>query len=330
MLVRASGSISVYPRRGTYQLICETLTLAGQGNLLLMIEERKRKLAAEGLFDPERKRSLPLLPARVAVVTSPTGAAIRDILRVLARRAAGVDVVVLPAPVQGEGAAERLAAQIRTAGTYRLGDVIIVGRGGGSLEDLMPFYEEVTARAVAESPIPVISAVGHEVDFALTDLAADVRAPTPSAAAELVSASRLDLLRRVAELTSGLRSEVSSRVQRARDLLQQFTADSLQRSFRTLLQPRIQRVDDAREDLIYAVRERLRDARHRLELRVGALEGVSPLGILERGYAVVRRSDNGAVLRTTAGVAKGDLLNVRLHRGRLTSKVEEIQDHEEL
>lgn len=199
MLVRASGNISVYAKRGNYQIICQTLALSGQGDLLVLLEERKKRLAAEGLFDRDRKQPLPMLPGKVVVVTSPTGAAIRDILNVLRRRAAGIDLIVLPTLVQGDEAGPRIAHQIETANRYHLGDVLILTRGGGSLEDLLPFYDEVVVRAVAASEIPVISAVGHEIDIALSDLAADMRAPTPSAAAELVSSSRLDLLRRVQE-----------------------------------------------------------------------------------------------------------------------------------
>ena len=208
MLVKATGSVSVYARRGNYQLICESLIKAGEGDILAMLEARKQKLAAEGLFDLDRKKPLPLFPATVAVVTSPTGAAIRDILRILRRRNAGIDVVILPTPVQGDGADERIARAIEIANTHRLGDVIIVGRGGGSLEDLMPFSSEVVVRAIAGSRIPVISAVGHETDVTLSDLVADVRAPTPSAAAEIVAASRVELISRVRGLPVGVEKAI--------------------------------------------------------------------------------------------------------------------------
>ncbi len=215
--VVVEGNISVYGKRGTYQVVCESMKDDGTGDILLILEERKRRLAAEGLFDQARKRPLPMMPSRVAVVTSPTGAAIRDILNVLRRRNSGLNLVVLPAAVQGDGAAEAIARQIETANLHRLGDVLIVGRGGGSLEDLLPFSEERVVRAVAASRIPVISAVGHEVDVALSDLAADLRAPTPSAAAELVSGSRDDLLRRVRDLESGIRRTLEQRIDRIDD-----------------------------------------------------------------------------------------------------------------
>ena len=323
MLVRARGAISVYERRGNYQLICESLSQSGQGNLLLLLEERKQRLAREGLFAAERKRPLPLLPRRVAVVTSPTGAAIRDIIHVLGRRSAGVDLIVLPAPVQGEGAAERIAAQIQVANRYRLADVLIVGRGGGSLEDLLPFYEEVTVRAVAASEIPVISAVGHEVDVALCDLAADVRAPTPSAAAELVSASRDELLRRVHDRRAAMEHTVRQRLEHVRTLLGQFAEDSLRRSFEQLLQPRLQRFDDARVALAEAARRRLRDLRHALQLAVQDLRGASPLAILARGYAVVTLCENGEVVRQAGQAGVGEQIDIRLHEGRLGAEVKE-------
>ena len=183
--VIVSGSLSVYEQRGSYQIIVETMELAGEGAILKMLEERKQKLAREGLFDRDRKRPLPFFPLRIAVITSPTGAALRDILTVLSRRNRRVSVTVLPAPVQGAEAAPVLVRQLETANRYKLGELIIIGRGGGSLEDLLPFSDEAVVRAVAASEIPVISAVGHEIDWALTDFAADVRAPTPSAAAEL-------------------------------------------------------------------------------------------------------------------------------------------------
>jgi exodeoxyribonuclease VII large subunit len=330
MKVRARGNLSVYPKRGNYQLICENLLLAGEGNLLQTIEERKRRLAAEGLFDPARKRPLPLFPARVAVVTSPTGAAIRDILRVLKRRAAGIDVVVLPALVQGQGAAEQIAAQIEVANRFDMADVLIVGRGGGSLEDLLPFSEEITVRAVAASRIPVISAVGHEVDTALTDLAADVRAPTPSVAAEMVSASREDLARKVRVAFETLRRDMQQRLARARMILEQFAPESLERNFRLLVQPLMQRLDDARAALAQGVRTRARDARHRHELATHDLIAASPLAILERGYAVVTRQDTGEVVRSAESVGPGDELSLRVAKGRIDADVKETHPDAQL
>ena len=330
MLVTATGSISVYARRGNYQLICESLTRAGQGDILAMLEQRKRALAAEGLFDASRKRPLPRLPSRIAVVTSPTGAAVRDILRVLRRRNAGMDVVIIPTPVQGEGADEKIAQAIEAASRWKLGEVIIVGRGGGSLEDLLPFSSEIVVRAIAASTVPVISAVGHETDVTLSDLAADIRAPTPSAAAEMVAASSAELLAQVAGLQSFLQSALLGRLERIRLLLGQFTPENLERNIRLLLQPSLQRLDDAREGINIGFQGKLADARHRFELASRQIESYSPLAVLQRGYAVVMEEKSRIVLLSALGVKTGDGLDIRLAQGRVRATVEETHADEKL
>ncbi len=330
VLARARGAVSVYPKRGNYQLICESLKRAGEGDILALLEERKRKLAAEGLFDQGRKVPLPLFPSRIAVVTSPTGAVIRDILRVLKRRSAGIDVVILPTLVQGEGADERIARQLEIANRCSLGDVIIVARGGGSLEDLLPFSSEAVVRAIAASAIPVISAVGHETDYTLADLAADVRAPTPSAAAEIVSATRAELLSRVQRLAADMENTVYQRLERARLLLGQFAPDNLERSFRLLAQPVTVRLDDACAGLMESLRGIVRERRHRMELASGLLLSCSPLEILGRGYAVVTHERTGKVLTDPGRVPVGDLVRVRLAQGGLTAAVKETYAGEKL
>ncbi|MBN2051482.1 MAG: exodeoxyribonuclease VII large subunit [Spirochaetales bacterium] len=325
-LVIAGGSISVYAPRGTYQIICDTLEGAGEGDILAALEERKRRLAGEGLFDPAKKKRLPLMPQRVAVITSPTGAALRDILRVTKRRNAGLDILILPAPVQGEGAAEKIAAQIRRANRYNLGDVIIVGRGGGSLEDLLPFSHEEVVRAIAASEIPVISAVGHETDQCLADLAADLRAPTPSAAAEMVTALQDDMRERVRELRHAVTAALQGSVERTRLLLDRFKPQALEMNFRVLLQPFLIRFDDAKEDLVRALRDLAVEKRHRLDLAVRELEGASPLNILRKGYAVVSDEETGRILTRAEDTADGRRLHVRLHQGALKTRVEEIME----
>jgi exodeoxyribonuclease VII large subunit len=329
-LVQASGGVSVYARRGSYQLICESLMRAGEGDILALLEQRKRALAAEGLFDEQRKRALPLYPSRVAVVTSPTGAAVRDILRILGRRNAGIDVVILPAPVQGEGADERIARQIETANRFTMADVLIVGRGGGSLEDLLPFSSERVVRAIAASRIPVISAVGHETDVTLADFAADVRAPTPSAAAELVAASRAELASRVGAFESEISSSLRRRLERVRLLLSQFTGENLARAVRLFLQPVLQRFDEARGELSRAMVDAVKGKAHRLALASRELASCSPLDILERGYAVVSLERTGRVLLSAERVKKGDGLRIRLARGGLRAVTEETYAGEKL
>ena len=322
-LVKATGSISVYAMRGSYQLVCESLAKAGEGDLLARLEETKRRLAAEGLFELARKKPLPLFPARVAVVTSPTGAAVRDILRILRRRSAGVNVVIVPTLVQGEGADRSIAHAIETADRLRLGDVIIVGRGGGSLEDLLPFSSEVVVRAIAAAETPVISAVGHETDTTLSDLAADVRAPTPSAAAELVAAPRAELLGRVASARGSMMDSVRQRMERVRLLLAPFAPENLERNLRLLVQPASQRVDDAWDELSTAFRGLLTATRHRLQLCSRELGSYSPLDILARGYAVVTHDATGRVLLSPDPAHAGDSLSIRLSRGGIRAVVED-------
>ena len=325
MLVRAEGSLSVYAARGQYQLVCENLIRAGQGDILALLEERKRRLAAEGLFDEERKRPLPRFPERVGVVTSPTGAAIRDILNVLGRRTTGIRVVILPAAVQGADAPAEIARQIRTANRYRMADVLIVGRGGGSLEDLLAFSDEGVVRAVAESEIPVISAVGHEIDWALSDFAADLRAPTPSAAAELVSESRDRMADLAASFGSALMEEIRRRLERTRAVISLFDPESLELRFRRVLQPRLQRFDDLKEALILGMRDSLTRSRHRFDLAALSLNSASPQAILARGYAVVRKADSGKAVRDSRELSPRDRINVQFARGSSAAVIEESE-----
>jgi len=323
MVVKAAGSVSVYAKRGSYQLICESLVKAGEGDILAMLEELKQKLAAEGLFDADRKKSLPLFPSRIAVVTSPTGAAVRDILRILRRRNAGIDVVIIPTPVQGEGADEGIARAIELANRHALGEVIIIGRGGGSLEDLLPFSSERVVRAIAASELPVISAVGHETDVTLSDFAADIRAPTPSAAAELVAAPRAELLARVGGLQSMLERDMRQRLEKVRLLLGQFASENLERNVRIFLQPVAQRVDYAAEALLQGFRGVAMGCRHRFELASRELASYSPVAILSRGYAVVTHERTGAILLSPKTVRPGDALSIKLSEGGMRATVED-------
>ncbi len=323
MLVHATGSLSVYEARGTYQIIVDGMQLAGTGDILRIIEERKRRLAAEGLFDAERKRQLPAIPSRVAVVTSPTGAAVRDIVQIIRRRNPGLDVTVLPAAVQGAGAAESIARQIEIANLHRLGDVLIVGRGGGSLEDLLPFSEEIVVRAVVASEIPVVSAVGHEIDWSLCDFAADLRAPTPSAAAELVCPRSADLSSRITSSVNSLVSSVSSRVERVRLALSQFAPESLELRFRRIEQPLLLRFDDAKEALLESLSGRVREFRHRVEVLTEKLEGSNPTAILGRGYSVVRDGETRAIIASAGQTGPGRAIEILLAKGRISARVEE-------
>ncbi|MDR3200145.1 MAG: exodeoxyribonuclease VII large subunit, partial [Spirochaetales bacterium] len=237
----------------------------------------------------------------------------------------GVHVVILPAPVQGEGAEEIIAAQIRRANRYGMADVLIIGRGGGSLEDLLPFSGEEVVRAVAESRIPVISAVGHEVDIALSDYAADFRAPTPSAAAEAVSAAREELLRRVQECRSGIQDALLYRAEKIRLLLDRFTPGSLEQQFQILLQPVLFRLDDAKESLVAASKLYAAENRGRLNLARATLESCSPLDILKRGYSIVRLSRPGKVVKSASGLAAGNEILIHFHEGEADATVKEVR-----
>jgi exodeoxyribonuclease VII large subunit len=324
MLLRIRGSLSVYAPRGTYSIVCEEMEIAGAGEILAMLEKRKQRLASEGLFDIERKRSLPRFPEVVGVVSSPTGAAVRDILNILARRAAGLRVIILPSPVQGEEAASLIAARIRQANQWRIADVLIVGRGGGSLEDLLPFSDEEVVRAVAESEIPVVSAVGHEIDQALCDFAADLRAPTPSAAAELVSENFCAIQDAIRTMSEGLKNVIRTRLERARLLLKPFDPHDLEYRFRAILQPRLIRFDDAKDELIDAISEKCIRLRNRVALAGAVIEAGSPLAAMERGFSVV--TDNaGKVVTNSANIKKGDKLMIRPLKGTIHAVAESVE-----
>lgn len=332
--VTVRGSVSVYAARGQYQLIVQSAKKSGIGDILAMLEERKRRLAAEGLFDLERKKALPRFPSRVGVVTSPSGAAFRDILNVLGRRSSSTDILLFPAPVQGEDAAQIIAARIRQANLFRLVDVLIVGRGGGAPEDLLAFSEESVVRAVAESKIPVISAVGHEIDWALTDFAADVRAPTPSAAAELVAESRETLLRETAQFQAELVASVHSRIEYVRMALASFSPEDVESRFMRIFMPAARRFDDAKEDLISEIKTRLSAAGHRLLLSDTSLELASPEAVLKRGYSIIRKSNvpdgsgqhagQGMIVRSSSEISPDESLDITFSSGSARVEVREV------
>lgn len=326
--VRCSGSLSVYAPQGNYQIIVSAMELSGTGNILQMLEERKRALAAEGLFDSSRKKNLPAFPRTLGVVTSPTGAAIRDILNVTKRRNRSVNVTVLPAIVQGEGAAQTIVRMIEIANFYDLCDVLIVGRGGGSLEDLLPFSEENVVRAVAASHIPVISAVGHEIDWAICDYAADRRAPTPSAAAEMAVPLLSDIQQGISERRQELLSNITNRIQQARLLIRGFNPENLEIRFRNIQQPLLNRFAAARENLEKNMTDYIKNMRTRIAGSVTVLENASPREILKRGYSMVTTQD-GTVIHRASQVSEGSTVRIFPAEGEITATVIKSQEKKE-
>jgi exodeoxyribonuclease VII large subunit len=367
MEVLIRGKVTLYEGRGQYQIVADSMETVGAGALQQQFEKLKSQMQAEGLFSPERKRPIPSFPKRIALVTSPTGAAVRDMLNVLARRYRGGEILVIPCAVQGDKAPGEIVAALASLNRLREIDVAIVGRGGGSIEDLWAFNDERVARAIVASRVPIISAVGHEIDFTIADFVADLRAPTPSAAAELVSQSAGELSQRIARLRQALRLAVWRRLNEAkihcthvvrrlidpRRTLQEAIwrcdelRDRLERSMRMMIEARRSRTQVLRAELgdpsrLIAERRWVwRDLRARLQsseaalrtkklervrLAMGVLDSLSPLRVLDRGYAVVR-SSQGVALRSSQQVRVGDEVKVRLAVGQLTAQVK-ATEHE--
>lgn len=369
VLVR--GRVGLYEPRGSFQIIVDRLEPAGLGALQAALEQLQGRLRAEGLFEAGRKRPLPLLPRRIGVVTSPRGAAIRDFLRVLGRRFANLDVIVAPARVQGEGSAEEVAAAIRDLNRLGGVEVIVVTRGGGSLEDLWTFNEEIVARAIAASGVPVISAIGHEIDVTISDLVADLRAPTPSAAAEMVVRSKQELADRIAALRARLAGSMRLRIAAASARLEMAGSDRALAALRGRLRDMMLRIDELTAGIEGHLSREVLQARHRLEIlrhrmtplrlaeRLAArraagaaigrrlqaamlarlrasrdraagygerLTALSPLAVLSRGYAICQAAPGGAIVKEASGVHRGDLIEIRLHRGRLDCEVKEVRN----
>lgn len=319
MKVVAAGGITVYPPRGAYQLDCRSIIPLGQGELQLAFERLKARLQAEGLFDVERKRPLPLFPNMIGVVTSPKGAALRDILTTLARRMPSVRVVLFPALVQGAGAAGEIALGIERLNARPDIDLLIVGRGGGSLEDLWAFNEEPVARAIAASRIPVISAVGHEIDFTIADFTADVRAATPTAAAEIAVRNREDVLNVIENARDRLDRSMGRRLQRMHERLNAvMRSRGLHRPL-DLLRDREQQTDELMRRADAAIRGRLRatgDQLHRIEASLRALD---PAAVLNRGYAIVERE--GVPVSDSAALEPEEEVTLRMRDGSRRAKI---------
>ena len=323
--VQCTGRLTVYPARGNYQILITRMTVSGEGAILKMIEERKRRLAAEGLFDEAKKKPLPPFPQTIGIITSPTGAALRDILQIMRRRNKCVSAIVFPSLVQGDGAAESIVHQIKNANALKKCDVLIVGRGGGSLEDLLPFSDENVVRAIAESEIPVISAVGHEIDWALSDFAADKRAPTPSAAAELAVPQLSDILNMILFYKNELHQNIDSHVKNAKLMIQSFSPENLELKFRSIEQPLLQRFDYMKDEIYDGMIQKIRDARVLIENFRLILENASPQAIFERGYSMVRDKNTQQIIRDGKQAAIGAEIEIIPAKGKIIARVEERQ-----
>lgn len=324
MKVIVFGSLSVYEARGDYQLIAEEVEPKGIGALQLQFQQLKEKLQKEGLFDERYKVPIPFLPTRIGVVTSPTGAAIQDILNIARRRFQNVEIIINPVKVQGADAKDEIAAAIRQFNELKNIDVMIVGRGGGSLEDLWPFNEEVVARAIFESEIPVISAVGHEIDFTISDFVADFRAPTPSAAAELVIPKKEDLAKLINTETTRLNNAMAGLLASLKEKLRSLQGAYVLRQPLNYIIQQEQRIDDLRKDMSVRMGHLMDMYGEKFNRILSKLEVLSPVSILKRGYSITSKLPEGDIVKDIKSLKTGDVVETRLGTGKFKSRVEEI------
>jgi len=326
MKVFALGNITVYEKSGQYQLNVIRLHPVGIGELELAFQQLKERLYNEGLFDEAHKKPIPEYPEAIGVVTSPTGAAIRDIIKIIQRRAPSVKIILNPVRVQGEGAAEEIALAIKDFNDYKKIDLLIVGRGGGSLEDLWAFNEEIVARAIYDSKIPIISAVGHEVDFTIADFTADLRAPTPSAAAELAVKNRIEVLKEVRNLFKTLVStqrlildDYKSRVLLAKE------SYGFKKSV-DLIAQRAQRTDELLKSLLKEIKKYFDSKKKSLSLVLGKLNALSPLSVLERGFSLTRKLPRMEIVKDAGSLRLKDQIEVRFFKGKVEAEVKKVEE----
>jgi len=321
LLARVRGNITTYDKQSKYQLMAREVHPAGQGPLQLAFEQLKKKLQTEGLFDPARKRPIPALPQKIAVVTSPTGAAIRDILSILKRRYANLHIIIAPVKVQGAGSKEEIAQAIEDLNdNFPDIDVMLVGRGGGSTEDLWAFNEEIVARAIAGSKIPVISCVGHETDFTIADFVADLRAATPSAAAELVVKSKVELAANIAGLERRLLQSLRIYYENLSGKFRRLASSRALVNPLFLLERPVQRLDTAVEALFAGAADKIRRSNEKLNLQREKLKALSPFFPLKKGYAIVKNA-GGKAVKKAAGLRAGDRLSLQFAEGRAEAEV---------
>ena len=325
MKVLAMGRITVFPRDGAYQLYCSDVTPDGVGDLYVAFEQLKRKLSSEGLFDAQYKKPLPPFPHRIAIITSGAGAAIMDMLRILGKRYPLSKVVILPVRVQGAEAPAEIAGAIRYANKYQIADVIITGRGGGSMEDLWAFNDERVARAIFASEIPVVSAVGHEPDVTIADYVADLRAATPSNAAELAVPDRQELQKKLQMMQASMQQSVQKSVKLGRQRLSALAEKRVLQSPLNYLEDRRVLLDFLSTRLQAAEQKTLHESKQRFVRLTAALDAMSPLKVLSRGYSMVT-NEAGAVISCAADVRENETIRVSFSSGSLTARVEQIQE----
>lgn len=326
MKVLALGQVTVYEKRGNYQFDVLTMKPLGVGELQLAYDQLKKALREQGLFDEQFKKPIPKFPEKVGIVTSPTGAAIRDIVNIIHRRFPAVDLILRPTLVQGEGSAADIAAAIKEFNEYAEVDVIIIGRGGGSLEDLWAFNEEVVAHAIFQSKIPIISAVGHEIDFCISDFVADLRAPTPSAAAELVVPDSAELKQRIQFLISRIYQKVAEKISYNREKLVYIQQTYSFRRPADLILQFHQRLDELTHSLEVATSHKLQLQRERLDSLTKRLLALSPQAILKRGYSICFRAGTLEVIKEAHILKPHDQINVRLYKGQVWGDIYKVEN----
>jgi len=340
------GKLTVYDQQGIYQIVGTRVEPLGLGALQLAFEQLKQRLAAEGLFDEAHKKPIPPVPRRIGIITSLTGAAIRDMLNIISRRFSNVSILIHPVAVQGEGAAEEIAAAIDTMNKIGDLDVLIVGRGGGSLEDLWAFNEEIVARSIYASKIPVISAVGHEIDFTIADFVADLRAPTPSAAAEMVVPNKIDLAKSLESIKARLYGSMSSQMQLLRGRSKNIQHRLLLKDVRDKVHLLQQHIDDLREKLLYigvpaqisqmrrnisnleqecitSIQHLVKSRGDEFRITLAKLNALSPLSILQRGYSICFQYPSKKVIKSADEVSAGDKIGVKLGKGEMICEVKQ-------
>ena len=325
MKILAMGRVSVFPRDGAYQLYCTALAMDGVGDLYAAFEQMKKKLEAQGLFDPSHKKPIPRYPGTIGIVTSSAGAAIHDMLRILGKRYPLTRVRLFPVRVQGAGASQEIAAAIRYANYYHLADVLIVGRGGGSMEDLWAFNEEPVAYAIYESEIPVISAVGHEPDVTISDFVADLRAATPSNAAELAVPDQDGLRQSLDQMTSAIAGNLSRQLKAARQHLNALACASVLQDPGAYIAQQRKNMEFLKNRLAAAQNQSVAQKQQRYIAAVSKLDAMSPLKVLTRGYSVTQ-TESGEIVRSAGQVKAGDRVHIRVSDGSMTAKILDQQE----